>query len=198
MAAQIEAATTQDYSDYAQDSTYEYDSGLLALPVAGPTAAVKVIRLHGGFGLRHLNFNAAREGRPPVIPPMQNTVGGTDTFLSGSFATALPVPIPNASGYSWGMSGDYTFVQLTPRVVGTDTFPVGSYPFSCQTQDLAALTSVGSVAVPPFLPYATTAAYNGFWNANVATAGVNLSTGNWSWPFLAYPPVFSSSVLLNN
>jgi hypothetical protein len=190
-----EQAYYGDYINYEQNHRYSYDSGLLALPVAGPTPAVKVIRIHGGVGFRTLDFGAARTGKPPVIPTMDDTPN--DTFLGGTFDAALPVPNASSSSYDWAVTGEYTFVQLTPRVVGEDTFPVGGYPYpTVQQQYAATYISGGTAANPEALPIAE---YDTFWNGVASNqTAVDITDGTFTWPFLAYPPVFTSDSIVSN
>ena len=183
-----------DYNDYSQDSNFSYESGLVAIPLASATPAVRVVRLHGGFGLRQLDFNSARQGRPPIIPPMADTVN--DTFLSGNVAFALPTASQQAAGYNWAVSGTYEYIQLEPRVVGIDTFPVGGYPAPMQTVDMAAFTLGGNSVIPPYAPVSV-ADFNTFWS-NFEPSIAQISSGNWTWPFLAFPPAFTSTTLLSN
>lgn len=186
---QPEQILFNDYGEYTQDNHFDYDSGLLALPVAGSEPAVKVIRLHGGYGKRTLKFNETRLGRPPIVPTMTDTMN--DTFLGGTLFTALPGAPSTSAGYTWHISGQYEYVQLTPRIVGEDTFPVGAYTGSMQSQDLAAYTDSGPSGVPPYAPMTLTA-YNAFWDG--FTTDIDIASGDWTWPYLAFPPVFSTDV----
>ena len=191
---QPEVAQYNDYSDYHQDNHYTYDTGLLALPVAGAESAVKIIRLHGGYGTRKLDFNMSRQGRPPIVPTMVDTPN--DTFLGGSLGCALPSASQNSQGYTWTVGGEYTFIQTTPRIVGLNTFPVGTYPGSMTTQDLGALGQGGDDAVPPYESM-TLENYDNFWNG-IAASTVDIPSGTWTWPFLAFPPIFSTDLALSN
>lgn len=183
-----------DYTNYEQDSSYTYDTGLLALPVAGSESAVKVIRLHGGYGTRTLKYDMARKGRPPIVPTMIDTPN--DTFLGGTITTELPTGGQTSLGYKWHVAGDYTFVQTTPRIVGLNTFPVGIYPGPMIPQDIGAQGQGGSMAVPPFESQ-TLENYDNFWNG-IAASTVDISTAGWTWPFLAFPPIFSTDLALSN
>lgn len=195
MIDEYEAGGYNDYQRFDQNNHYTYDSGLVALPVAGPTPAVRVIRLHGGYGTRTLNYAMARDGRPPVIPAMIDTPN--DTFLSGDVAFGLPGSGQTSQGYNWSVTGEYTFIQLTPRIVGENTFPVGVYPGAQVTQDLGADGQGGADTVPPYESM-TLPEWEAFWTPIASAAEANPLNSDWTWPYLAFPPIYSSSLPLAN
>lgn len=187
-----------DYLGYDQQHNYDYDTGLIALPIASRTPGFRLIRLHGGIGRRKVEWKTARHGKPPIIPTMVN--GPNDTFLGGTVAPQLPVPNAAADGYDWRVSGTYDFVQTMPRIVGVDTFPVGAYPFQVLPQEKIAGTISGPNAndyTQSFDPDFYLSEYDAFWNG-VASANVSLSDGLYIWPYLALPPVFSTDLTLTN
>lgn len=114
------------YQGAKQNQEYTHDLGLVALPVASAGPRHRVIRLHGGMGLRRAKFRFERGGRPPVVPAAANTAG--DTLLS---TAVWPVCQYNdqTKSYDWSMGGEYVYVQNAPRVCGVNAFPAGNLPF---------------------------------------------------------------------
>jgi len=183
----IGGAGAYQQSDQAHE--YTYDPGIVPVPVAGRTAAHRLIRLHGGIGTRTINWTTARLNRPPYIPTMADTSG--DTFIGGSVVPSLPTPSASKPGhYNWQVSGSYTYVQNTPRVVGTDALPVGQHPFPTPAPAGYVPSAVAQLDM-------TTATLNEIANALVGSVKVD-PTGDFAWPFLMIPAQFTSDHILRD
>lgn len=115
------------YREEQQDHAYEHDQGLCVLPVAQATSKHRVIRLHGGYGMRRVTWSSARVGCPPMIPAAANTTG--DTLLSATVVPSLPTIDKANDAYSWVVRGEYLYVQNAPRVAGENAFPAGNRPY---------------------------------------------------------------------
>lgn len=197
-----ESQGIQDYDTYTQSHAYKTVPGVVQVPVAGYSPQHRLIRLHGGYGTRTVIWSAERYGRPPILPEAVTT--NDDVLLGTVVAPDLPVPNHQAGGFNWSVSGEYTYAQVTPRVVGTDTFPVGSYPFALpgQTGNAKAIASTVAGAAGAILGGVLGAAgaealmsgdvsdFNTRYE-QIAKATYDPNTGLWSWPFLALPPTFS-------
>lgn len=176
-----------DYKSIDQENSFEFDAGLAVCPVSTRTAAHKIIRLHGGIGLRRTTWHASRQGRPPIIPAYGNA--GNDTILTSVVTPTLPTPNVTMGGYDWSVSGQNTYVQGLPRLAGYTTFPVGDYPFPV----LPNLNMAGITATPYLDQYQGA---DPFANLIEAIAADTEYIGSYTWPFLALPSVFSSTHLI--
>lgn len=185
------------YNEYSQDHEYTYKSGLAVMPVLGATPAHRVLRLHSGFGMRRVSWSAGRTGSPPMLPAMANTSG--DTFLGGRVTPVLPNPNEPAAGYNWAVTGEYLYVQNSPRIVGENAFPTGNYPFVVSPQarvaselignDVVALVNATSPSVDP------TDAVSELISEAVRENFVS-GTGVVTWPFTLIPAVASSTHII--
>lgn len=178
----------QDYDSCNQSNEYRTVGGVVQLPVAGRTSAHKLIRLHGGYGTRVVKWRANRYGRPPVIPRAQDTTG--DTLLGSTVTPQLPRPNEYAGGFDWSVSGEYVYAQNTVRTPGTDTLPVGNYPFVLPTQERMATALAGQTQESP-----SPSNFNAYFSS-LGEALYDPTTGSYVWPFLALPPAFSSGDLI--
>lgn len=188
----LEQGGHQDYKGFAQKNDFQHDLGLVVLPVASRTAAHRVIRLHGGYATRRVTWRADRTGRPPIIPAAADTEG--DKLLSASVVPRLPVPMRGEAGYEWSVSGEYVYVQNTPRVAGETTFPVGNYPFVVEPA-----ASVAEDIARPFVQqhYVGAPAGERFPTFIEYVAGrTDLRDPEWIWPFLALPSKFTSTHII--
>ena len=128
----------QSYGKYVSSSKFTHDLGVVVLPVASRTAAHRRIRLHGGMALRTVRWEAVRDGRPPIAPtPADTGAPGNrgDYLLSSQVVTNLPTLNQQGGFYTFEMSGEYQYVQVTPRVLGTNTLPTSSFPYPVQPMD---------------------------------------------------------------
>lgn len=183
----LESSNFGDYKHIEQDNDFTYDSGVAVCPVATRTAAHKIIRLHGGIGFRITRWSASRDGRPPIIPAYGNA--GSDRILSATVTPSLPVIDPTNSAYNWTVSGEYIYVQNSPRLAGYNTFPVGQYPFPVLPQ-----MNMASAMLEPYFAYYTGA--DPMQNL-VETAAADIKfKQQYTWPILALPSVFSSTHII--
>lgn len=182
------------YRDYDMEQSYEYDTGVIAVPLAGAVPGMRKVRLHGGYGLRVAQWKAQRAGKPPIIPSMADTTG--DTFLAGSVNMSLPRGNPEASGYNWDVSGTYTYIQLTPRRVGQVTFSAGGYPYPIGGVDQLAQ----DIGKPGFDAAAAAEAagtdpVDAFGKA-VQPTEQDRANDTYLWPFTVLPPGFTNDHLI--
>lgn len=199
--AQIELSSTGNYADYRQDNSYEGDAGLAVMPLAQRESGHRVIRLHGGYSLRRVKWQAHRAAQPPLIPKAANTIA--DTLLSHTVSVPLPSPNDEYATYDWQVSGEYLYVQDYMRVPGEDPLPGGQYPFLPRPQTIQA-TTFGQ-------PYA--AEWNADMdrmndpdndehvnpNANLIEAiaeTIPVIDGRVWWPFTTLPSAMSSSHII--
>lgn len=199
MPGELETAGLGDYDQYNQQHQYNTVPGVVQVPVAGHSSQHRLIRLHGGYGTRTVKWTAARYGRPPVIPKADDADG--DILLGTTIAPCLPSPNDSAAGFNWLITGEYTYAQESPRVPGTDTFPVGSFPFATPTQSRAAqLISGAAGAILQGVLDAAEQSGNedpdfDTYYEKMADQVYDPETGLWSWPFLALPPTFSGATI---
>ncbi len=185
------------YQQSDQTHEYEYETGLVALPLAKREPGHKIIRVHGGFGMRRVKWSAQRSGNPPIIPAMADTSG--DVFLGGVVAPQLPRPSTDNRGYDWKTSGEYVFVQSTPRVAGTSHFPVGSHPFYPAAQAAEAARLVGN-SINSLIPPQDNDGGAYFQSAvTILEDTIKIRPdGSYTWPVLALPTIFASTHILQD
>lgn len=182
-----------EYETYESDNNYDYDTGMVVLPVAGRTPAFRNIRLHGGYGMRVVKFRAIRKGKPPVIPQMVDT--SYDTFLKGEVIVSLPVQNPQSGAYTFEAHGKYVFVQTSPRIVGTNTLPTGGYPYP-----LPATDQMAAQLAQPVISNASSflSSPNPNDMAAQSLSSIVISPdGNYAWLFTMIPPIYSSETLIS-
>lgn len=195
-ASNFSGTGANSYDKYQQDHRYEYDNGLVVMPVASRTAAHKVVRLHGGVGIRRVSFDTVRRGKPPVIPTMADT--NWDTFVGGTVTAMTPIPNFQTGGFNWHVSGEYLYVQTEPRVVGQNTIPTGGYPFPVAPNDALATSYASGAAGAAFANAADGT------NANEAAAEavgndiVDHDNERYVWPFTMMPTIFSNDQLIGS
>ncbi len=196
MANRVEGQHVAGYDRSEQDHSYEYDSGVVVLPIARRTTGHRIIRLHGGVGKRIVRWDSARRGNPPIVPTMADTSG--DTFIHGSITPSLPAPSDDARGYDWRVRGEYVFVQNVPRISGTHAFPVGQHPFVCPDQ--AAQARANSAGAGQAYTDAVAAQEDPVQAAVQTVQGaVRINRdGSYTWAFLALPAIFASDHILQD
>lgn len=185
------ARNVATYEEYTQDHEYTHDSGLVVLPVASRTPAHKVIRLHGGVGMRIVKWKAARAGKPPVVPRPVNTAG--DTVLGSVVHAQLPAPQVQAGNYLFRMNGTYTYVQDVPRIVGENALPTGCHPYQVQPMDAMASGYVLPV-MSQFEPPETTTEFD----TMIAAIDDAVRQGRgteFSWPLTVIPASFNEVLI---
>lgn len=180
------------HTEYKQDNDYTYDSGLVVMPVLGLTPKHRVIRLHSGVGMRTVTWRASRTGAPPIIPAAVDTDG--DKLLGTVVTPVLPAPNEQAKGYNWLVTGEYTFVQTTPRIAGTNAFPTGNYPYIVSPQCDVGADLIGSQAASIIRNNPGTDVTDQITELAVQRAPV--SNGVVTWPFTVLPAAASSTHLI--
>lgn len=189
-----DAAGANTYQRYTQDHRFEYDNGLIVWPVAGRTPAFRVIRLHGGVGVRRVEWEASRRGKPPIVPSMTDT--DYDTFLGGSITAALPQPDPQSIGYSWHVSGSYLYVQTQPRIVGTNSIPTGGFPYPVVPNDALGNQLVADQVGNVLTNATPTDNVADLIGQAVGEDTVDHEEDNYLWPLTVLPPVFTNDNII--
>lgn len=182
----------QTYGGHEQHNEFTQNTGLVVCPLARRTPGHRVIRLHGGYGMRRVKWSSARRGQPPLIPQAADLNG--DTLLSATVVAELPRPNPAARGYDWSAYGEYVFVQDDMRVAGTDALPVGDYPFLVE----AATYTSQQYGAGAYTVWSTSAKDKAAYNSLISTlfgAVTADNDGNLIWPYMAIAPQFSSNHL---
>lgn len=190
-----EQTDLNSYGSYKVESTFDGDHGVAIMPLARRVAGNRMIRLHGGYGVRRVQWRAERAGVPPTIPQMVDTVA--DTLLSSSMTVPLPSPNAAGRGYDWIVQGEYIFGQNDLRIAGTDPFPSGAYPWVDQPQE-----SIRAAQAGPLVQAAFDAAANGQ-NPNAALieavasdCPIVLIDGIIFWPWTSIPSIMSSNNII--
>lgn len=127
------------YADYRQVHSYEADKGLAIAPSSNRTGTPRLLRLHGGYGKRVVDFNASRVETPPLLPLAADTEG--DTLVSHTLEIPLPVFDQLLGRYNFKARGQYVYLQNATRVPGTDPFPTGRYPYPLEPADTLSMAS---------------------------------------------------------
>lgn len=179
------------YQEETQHHRYEYDSGVVVCPVASRTPGHRRIRLHGGVGMRVVKWSAERSGKPPIVPSHADTIN--DTLLSSTVNAQLPIPQPQSGTYLFRMSGEYVFVQTSPRLLGTNAIPTGLHPFPVEPMDGMAEQMIGSALAQ----YGTINDLATFDSAMQAVANKISNSGatDYVWPITVIPTIFSAPII---
>jgi hypothetical protein len=106
---------TSSYHEYAQHSEYEFNDGLVVIPLAkkdtDPPPHFLVVRRHAPVGMRTHRVQAAKSGTPPVVPALADTPSG-DRFLGATLAVEAPETRgPNSGVRTYAVAGEYRYVQ---------------------------------------------------------------------------------------
>jgi hypothetical protein len=172
------------YLRYRQNTSYAYDPGVFVMAVASRTPKTVVARVHGGYGVRKVDVDAAKRGSPPILPAANDT--DRDTLIGCVINIPLPAISSSSPEYDWVASGSYLFVTTHedgPRVPGKDYLPAGQYPFPTPYQDRAIEAIYAS-------------------GDSVQTVGDALPgqipSGNYVWPYAIMPPAFFNPILLRD
>lgn len=174
-----------EYDAYTQDHRYEHDTGIVALPVCGPTPKVRLIRLHGGAGIRRIKWRAVRQGTPPVVPTAQDTTA--DKLLHSTVTPSLPVADQGTGRYTFAVTGEYVYAQITPRVCGTNTLPTGAFPFRIDPMDSQAKELAGQVSQSGTFDQ---------WADRIADGVYSAAPAGTPWPFTFIPPKFTAATFV--
>jgi hypothetical protein len=184
-------AAGNQYQDFHINTAYDYDPGILVLPVAKAdgTPGVEVVRLHGGFGTRRVNFGGRKTGSPLVLPAAADT--DKDLLISATVVTPLPSPNPQNGQYTWTAEGEYIFVTADdvngPRIPGVHHLPTGQYPYPLPTQDAVA-ESIGDGTPGSIEKLAD--------DLRDDNSGNDIPSNEYVWPFTLYPAAFFNPLLL--
>jgi hypothetical protein len=187
------------YSGYTQDHTYNYDPGVVAAPLASALPQVRLIRLHGGFQTRKVDWTASRNGKPPVIPAAVDTV--YDKLVGAVAVVGLPVPNRDAAGYNWNLSGSYLYVGAAPRIPGVHALPTGSHPYPVEPQNSLAQERAANMSseIEAAAEAIANAAEDDTPKSITDAVSALLATDNQlgvdqPWPFTFFDPIFSTDL----
>lgn len=172
-------ASSNAYRSFDTDNVYDYDSGVMVLPVGSKTAATVTVRYHGGFGTRRVRFSTVKNGNPPVLPAPNDTA--YDKLISAHISLPIPVPDHATNGFVWAAQGEYKYVTSgTPRIPGRDYFPIVPRPYAVPQDNVSAAAIQGTTL--------NTLANN--------IQSSDFQSGTYQWPFIIMPPVFFNSDLV--
>lgn len=185
-----------DYTGPTQTHEYEYDSGLIPVPVAGPldgddNPVTRIVKVHSGFGVRRVRWAVGRSNRPPIIPAMKDELTN-DRLISAVVAPELPQPDVQRGGWIFSVQGVYEYVQTVPRIAGKHTLPTGRYPYQVNpNQSIAAAVAGGISGLTGVTDFST----------GIEVAGgalVNHQSDDYFWPFTAIPAQCSTDDAFNS
>lgn len=139
-----------EYSTTGQLHSYQDVSGLRIVARCKAGAAPRLVRVHGDYGVRTIQWNTSRTGRPPVLPKPGDITDGTtvtDTYIGGSVEVPTPQHNEKEAGYDWTVSGAYTYLQTTNRKLGTHVIPTGGHPHRVLPNDDVARAMIQGAGV---------------------------------------------------
>lgn len=101
------------YNDYSIDSSYEWESGLLQVPVAGPPGSPSVlIQVHAPYSRKTVSWNAQRYGLKPLLPSA-NTGNANEVLYN--WVCSPQAPVLSATGTpQYAVSGQYEYYNVLP------------------------------------------------------------------------------------
>lgn len=178
-----------EYTGVGQTSRFDHRSGLVVVPRAATGVAPKVVRVHCDYGMRVVKWEAARNGRPPLIPAQEDLT--SDLYLGGTVDASLPVPDPLTGAYQWRVSGEYAYFQAAgARKAGYSPLPTGAYPYPVMPHDAIAQELARSIP--------TSGGYSNPLENMIGNLGAQLVKHNtlFPWPFTALPKEAGSASLI--
>jgi hypothetical protein len=127
------------YLVYRYRDHYEYDSGLLSMPLSGltagpaPPSTLLVVQARRAATYRIVEFEIVRVGDKPVLPSLVSP-NPNEVLLSASVTPQAPVVGPDGCNFTYGVSGRYVYAVLGgPVIPGTDPLRMGSSPTDTTT-----------------------------------------------------------------
>lgn len=134
MANALSFSGVGDYGQYQMWHSYSTDLGIITVPIAGVTEAHVTIRIHGGLGVRNVNWTASRAEKPPIIPSLTGDLIDGGDEIQGFSVRFSQQPNEKSSGFNWNCEGSYQYIQPISRIPGNDTFPTNAYPYVINPQ----------------------------------------------------------------
>ena len=189
------------YPGISQEHEYDYDTGLMYLPIASDTPERPArIRFHAGFGRRDVRWKAVRKNSPPVIPVAKidndddsDTARPFDRCESSRTTVHLPIPDPSNGTFTYAAEGVISYVQSGPdgpRVPGVDALPSAGFPFYLgRIDDIAGESLVGY----------SDGSGTGRPSQKLGTfleQKIELTSGFVPWPTTLYSPYFTNTNLI--
>jgi hypothetical protein len=116
------------YPETTVDVRYDFDSGDVVSPVAGPAGTpANQVKLHGGGWSKVISWSFERQGEWPTCPhPSGGTDGGNAVFQHGTVVPAKPLAGPDGLRV-YRVSGVYTYKLLVP-LTEWGPFPTAATP----------------------------------------------------------------------
>ncbi len=115
------------YDEFSQQMSYEFDSGLLVIPVAGPPGTPpKIVRTHSPLGAKTMVFAGQRVGALPKLPD-PTPQNANEILLAGHIKPAVPSLSMDGTPVA-RVEGSFSYVLLQP-LTHKDTLPMGSAPY---------------------------------------------------------------------
>lgn len=113
---------TAPYDKYDLRVRYEYNSGVILLPVAGPTpddptfegqTAAKIVQASQPFGRKIVRFHLIRTGMQPIAPDPTPT-NSNEILKKAVVVLKAPSIMPDGATYIWTMKGLYIYLLYQP------------------------------------------------------------------------------------
>lgn len=122
-------AEPSQYRDWVKGSGYSRDTGLLVIPIAGPSGTPPlIIQVHSPYGMRVESWEASKKNTPPVIPSPIDTPSG-DILLKADITFMQPVIRDQQNQLEYYAEGVYTYVQAEVRDENSN-YHTGKYPYA--------------------------------------------------------------------
>ena len=118
------------YTEYQIQSRFEWQSGTVATPVAGPPGTPQEIeQVHAPVCSRTVRWSATRVGSIPELPS-PNTGSDNEVLASMVIVAEAPKPIRAGNFFIHRTSGVYTYHVLVALTPGVDPIPSSATPAS--------------------------------------------------------------------
>jgi hypothetical protein len=130
-------ARTARYDVFGCTVDYEYESGLVQLPVAQapsagtPKPAAVLGRRNAAVGTKTVRYFAERAGAQPLVPP-PSPDDSTQTLLSAKVVPDQPYLEPGAATWIFKVAATYVYALAQPRTYDQG-YPVGVPAYSTLT-----------------------------------------------------------------
>ncbi len=169
-------------STLAWDNSYQLQEGVCVLPVAltddevaAGVSPVLVGRLHPPYRIRTLNYRAAKQNAPPVMPTPKSA--GAFVFVGGSFDIPAPTQNQTYTVFDWEATARYVFVEDV-QSDRADGFVIGTPPYTLPT--MAANAGTGVQPPSGAGKFAGPDAWVGY-AQGLAAQGAGIASGAWNY-----------------
>lgn len=139
----LPALPTQDdfgpVTAYGIATGYEWDKGLVGLPVAGPDRTpCKVLRLHGGICCKVIRWVAQRIAQKAALPSW-DTQSPNEILMWKKISSDLPGTMVDGTTV-WSRVGEYRYLLLVPPA-DTDDLAGSAPPWSAVSAPYCTVTA---------------------------------------------------------